>query len=759
MPPTASPRSGSRRVVPYGTTSPARTPPWPNCPGPTRPAGPSPCSGRSTTPPRTRSPATIGDDAELLLDLVRAHPLVQEIVPAAEQAVHLDDLAAALFPEPASGPVTGGEDERITFLTHLVAALSHVRAVAGRAALSVDLHLWVRELTRIDRVASSTARYRWSDDGALTEPARRRRGEPRSAPSPPSTAGTAGGPAGASSSPPSGADLDTRRHRASGATTPRSEGRFRALHLRARRGRARPAPATGRRPRPSRGCAGSPSRQRRAARRRRPTDDDPDYRDGWVLPVLTHGRPGRRRRLQGRHLPVVPAEGRHPLPRQRDRHPAVGHAVHAVRRPRPSTPREKKALVFTDSVQDAAHRAGFVREPLAHADPARAAAARGRRPAGLARRARRPGHRGRPATTRSGATGSSRPTSSTGTSSRRSGSATRARDIPARVRTRVRRRLLFDAVLEFGLQSRVGRTLELTGSAVVEVDAGEPAALARIGPRGARRHRRPGHPRQRPGQPGGQPARGVGARRARADAHAGRHRARVVPELHPARREPLLHLGRAAARRRACPRSRGAAPRPRSRGSARPPRARIRCSTRSPRRSPGTRAGPRGSSASPPADGARLARQLLERLARADVLHTVATEGGGTVFAIPASAVVVSPAWPDELAAGRQPARLRRLPDGSSRAPPRSSPSSTARRACCVRCPGTLHRGPRTDNFYRRLYASTDMRRIVAREHTSLLDDETRLRYESEFKQSVSDPQRAERARRHADPGDGHRHR
>ena len=111
--------------------------------------------------------ATIGDDAELLLALVRAHPLVREIVPAAEQAVHLNDLAAALFPEPASGPVTGGEDERITFLTHLVAALSHVRVVAGRAALSVDLHLWVRELTRLDRVASSTARYLWSDDGEL----------------------------------------------------------------------------------------------------------------------------------------------------------------------------------------------------------------------------------------------------------------------------------------------------------------------------------------------------------------------------------------------------------------------------------------------------------------------------------------------------------------------------------------------------------------------------------------------------------------
>ena len=57
-----------------------------------------------------------------------------------------------------------------------------------------------------------------------------------------------------------------------------------------------------------------------------------------------------------------------------------------------------------------------------------------------------------------------------------------------------------------------------------------------------------------------------------------------------------------------------------------------------------------------------------------------------------------------------------------------------------VRCPGRLRREPRPDNYYRRLYASTDMRRIVAREHTGLLDDVTRLRYENEFKQATSDP-------------------
>ena len=125
-----------------------------------------------------------------------------------------------LFPEPASGPVDAAdEDERITFLTHLVAALSHVRVVAGRAALGVDLHLWVRELTRIDRVASAAARYLWSDDGELASLPEPGRPSPSSAPSPPSTAGTAGGPAGVSASPPS-APTSTPTTPPSGATTP-----------------------------------------------------------------------------------------------------------------------------------------------------------------------------------------------------------------------------------------------------------------------------------------------------------------------------------------------------------------------------------------------------------------------------------------------------------------------------------------------------------------------------------------------------------
>ena len=58
-----------------------------------------------------------------------------------------------------------------------------------------------------------------------------------------------------------------------------------------------------------------------------------------------------------------------------------------------------------------------------------------------------------------------------------------------------------------------------------------------------------------------------------------------------------------------------------------------------------------------------------------------------------------------------------------------------------TRCPGTLRRTPKADNFYRRLYDSAEMKRVVAREHTSLLPTKVRLAYESAFRHGGTDPQ------------------
>lgn len=51
------------------------------------------------------------------------------------------------------------------------------------------------------------------------------------------------------------------------------------------------------------------------------------------------------------------------------------------------------------------------------------------------------------------------------------------------------------------------------------------------------------------------------------------------------------------------------------------------------------------------------------------------------------------------------------------------------------RCIGSLRPHRVQESFYQQMYAATDTRRVVAREHTSLLPAETRLCYESQFNQ------------------------
>ena len=90
-----------------------------------------------------------------------------------------------------------------------------------------------------------------------------------------------------------------------------------------------------------------------------PAEDDPDLRDGWVLPVLTNVGPDPDADAR---KDTCPSCG------QQDTIRFLGSAIATLLSVSLSTlfgsasldAREKKALVFTDSVQDAAHRAGFI---------------------------------------------------------------------------------------------------------------------------------------------------------------------------------------------------------------------------------------------------------------------------------------------------------------------------------------------------------------------------------------------------------------
>ena len=114
-----------------------------------------------------RAPVLNRATPEDLLSLTKAHPFTLKLAALTEQARPLDALVEELLPAFAADE--RGRETAESFLLLFSAALSHVRKVAGRDALSIDLHLWVRELTRIDRVALGSPQYRWSDDKHLGE--------------------------------------------------------------------------------------------------------------------------------------------------------------------------------------------------------------------------------------------------------------------------------------------------------------------------------------------------------------------------------------------------------------------------------------------------------------------------------------------------------------------------------------------------------------------------------------------------------------
>jgi ATP-dependent helicase YprA (DUF1998 family) len=680
--------------------------------------------------------AAIGDAAEALLPLIQAHPLLHELVSATEQAVHLGSLAEALFPEPAVGPASAGEDERVTFLTHVVAALSHVRATVGRAALSVDLHLWVRELTRINRVASSAARYLWSDDGALTDYGRAEASAPAQPAFPAIYCRHCGRSGWGISLAAVGANLDAddaaiRRNHAA------HEGRFRAL-LYAPLEAEHAATAAAESADEDAAVEGLRwfSIRQRILLPLPPDEDDPDFRDGWILPVLTQA---------GQDADDGSREDTCPSCQQKDGIRFLGSAIATLLSVTLSTffgdtdldPREKKALVFTDSVQDAAHRAGFV-ESRSHALTLRSLLrhAVGENPVALdslvdqamAAAGDDPFHRYRLIPPDLAERDGFAPWWQRRT----------AREVPAGVRTRVKRRLLFDAAMEFGLQSRVGRTLEQTGSAVVEVDAGQPAALASIA-------------RAILAATDGQDTldeslAAVPDERLVAWTRGVLEHMRAQGSIaHEWFGSYIRHDGQRYRIWGGRPRGQGMPAFPRGRSAPAYPRIGPAAPIKDPLLDPVTT--PRSWYARWTArvlgvtapHGARLARLLLERLARADVLHAVATDSGGTVYTIPASSVIVSPTTLEALRAGRN---LLVCDVCHAQQPGTAAVVDQLDGAPCllVRCPGRLTREPRPDNYYRNLYASTDMRRIVAREHTSLLDDDTRLRYENGFKHGQTDP-------------------
>ena len=621
---------------------------------------------------------------------------------------------------------------------------------SGREALSVDLHLWVRELSRIDRRASASPEYLWSDDRHLTAGAERRHQRGARLPRrllPALRPLRLGRPArpGRWVRPHR---CGRRRH----PPRPRRRGpRVPGAAARAGRGRGRPGAAQ----RPRRAAADVAARRAAsgAGRQARPTR--PALAEGRVLPVLAHAGPEAGERSRTDTCPSC---------LQKDGIRFLGSAVATLmsvvaldhlRQRRPRQGREEEPRLHRQRAGRRAPRRVRA-EPLPPPDPARRAARRRRRRAGQPRPAGRAGARA----------GRRRP-------------APPLPDPPARPRRPRRvRAVLAEAPAAPGAARRAAPGPQAADARRRARD--RPAVAPRPHPRA---HRQPGRPGRRLApatllRASQQVEKAVGPQQLRGP--------RASPTRTGCAGCAACSSGCAPTARSSTSGSAATRPRTGSRYSiwgGRPaPTAwsRSRAAGRARRtRASAAAAGHGTATWSPvassqswyavwtsrvlgcsPAEGASLAVELLKQLAALEVArgrqHRVGRAG------------LRAPAEPGAGRAGERrgprgrcrAARLRHLRVARCPAPGRSSTSSTARPARSCAAVGRLGRSPGDPtNFYRTLYAAADTTRVVAREHTSLLPDEVAAAVRDPVQGQRQEPAGTQRPGRHAHPGDGHRHR
>ena len=643
-------------------------------------------------------------------DLLLAHPLVTETLRATAHATELNSLAASLLPWVTDTAVARD------FTTALLAALSHERARDGAPRNSfpnLEAHLWLREITRVDRTVTTAPSFRWSD--ALDE------AEDLALPA--LYCRHCGRSGWGVTTRAVGDDLDLRPDTIRKDSAEKN-GRFRALLLDV-------TTTTDEDPEIS-----TPETSRRrflnlataTLDRYGPLEDDPD---ADVLRVLVHAGLEADKHAND---DTCPACG------EKDGIRFLGTRLATLLSVALTslfgTPgldlQEKKALVFTDSVQDAAHRAGFVEarsysltmRSVIHdaltTEPAPIAAVVQRMLAAATTDEQRYRllHPTITDTDRITAFWHQDP-------DRRRGHRTRDME---RATARVAKRLTFDVGLEMGLTGQVGRTLLLTGSALAQVrvtDAeldsaaehalgasirqldGEDTAARRRWVRGIlerlRTHGAIAHEWLVPFRREGGPVYKLWGGRPEQDLMPAFPTGRALPQLPSLGRQGARCEFEDATSRAGWYADWTARALARDRGTA-----------------------------------STFLRPLLEILAELGVLDVIETSSGNlrSFALVPERIEACLPAGTAE---GGTPVlvcdQCRETVTGTTAVLTPLSGGPCLRH----RCPGTLRPRPLHATYYRSLYQG-DMRRVVAREHTSLLTTDDRLDYETSFKNSAQAP-------------------
>jgi len=654
-----------------------------------------------------------------LVLLAKGHPFIRDFLKTTTEATHVRDLADRLLPGTARQ-----DDPRVTFLLELLGALGHLRAVPDRDMPSTETHLWIRELSRIDRDVSTATNFRWNDDGTPVGQATDDGTEPGVVALPAVYCRRCGRSGWGVQLASTGNNLtanDDSIRRIHAA----HDGRFRALLS---------APREGARAVDTGEAVTSLcwfDTVNRCLDHHIPDADSPEYHNGVLLPVLTQAGQDAEKDAKNDVCPSCGAK---------DAIRFQGSAIATLLSVCLSTLfgsddlDEKKALVFTDSVQDAAHRAGFI-SARSHALTLRTIL--------------------RSAISEKSVT---IPELISNVLSDADDQFKRYRLLPTELAehhnfeefwhsdrdaivpkvtlARVRNRLTFDTILELGLQSRYGRTLEQTGSICVEVEAGSFTDMASIG-RKALVHNEDDLVGTLASLTDDQVVAWVRGVLERIRTQGGIHHSWLETYLeHDGARWHLWGGRRKSEGMPAFPPGRSVPAFPRVGGQ------RIRHEqldnvtdgqswyARWTGRVLGVSAG----------HGARLVRSLLECLHRGGVLEATTTQTQATVYAIPNERIVVRATRDEEL---RDSTILLRcdLCQAVHPGSPATVRQLTAAPCLNGNCSGHLTPAPiAPDNFYRTFYSTGDPRRIVAREHTSMLSDQQRLEYENGFKAGSTDP-------------------
>ena len=399
---------------------------------------------------------------------------------------------------------------------------------------------------------------------------------------------------------------------------------------------------------------------------------------------------------------------------------------------------EKKALMFTDSVQDAAHRAGFV-QARSHSLSLRSAL-RGALAAGaldLTELCRQMIHTAGDDPFRRYQLLApdivDRAEFAPFWDTRASGPSRKSAKLKAQ------RRIQFDIDLEFGLQSRTGRTLELTGSLAAEVylgGAGRAAALGRLSLTAIDNHQI--SLIDAPVDEATALARWVRGTVERIRTQGGIQHEWLRKYIETDGGRYAVWGGR-------------------PRGQGMPAFPKGRAAPAFPAFGAGARTVGEGfdSISSPsswyaqwasrclnvaPSEGAFLARALFVVLAAEKVVTTAHSASGAEVYGLAPDTIQVSAPSLKALTA-RQHLLICDVCQSSVPGTVAVIDELDGARCLLIRCAGSLRRAAREQNFYRALYDSAEMKRVVAREHTSLLTPEDRHRYEDGFKRTANDPQ------------------